>query len=86
MAYDILSAISVLHTNGFIHCDIKPQNFLLFTQSEDDIDENSCAKLIDFGLCHPLNYNNNTQAYIKFLCGSFHYKAPELTKVFLQFN
>ena len=35
-AYDILSAIKVLHLNGVIHCDIKPQNFLIFKQDDNE--------------------------------------------------
>ena len=35
-AYDILSAIKVLNSNGVIHCDIKPQNFLIFKQDDDE--------------------------------------------------
>ena len=27
---NILSALSVIHNNNIIHCDIKPDNFLLF--------------------------------------------------------
>jgi serine/threonine protein kinase len=29
-SFDILSAISEIHKQDIIHCDIKPQNFLLF--------------------------------------------------------
>lgn len=39
-AYQITEAVSLLHNNGIIHCDIKPRNFLL------DADLN--IKIIDF--------------------------------------
>ncbi|KMU85167.1 hypothetical protein CIHG_02949 [Coccidioides immitis H538.4] len=39
-AYQIAQAVSLLHSNGIIHCDIKPRNFLL------DVTLN--IKIIDF--------------------------------------
>lgn len=45
--HDILSAVSYIHSAGYIHRDIKPANIL--------IDDNDNLKLIDFGLCRPLN-------------------------------
>jgi serine/threonine protein kinase len=47
-ASDILNSLATVHENNIIHCDVKPQNFLLFTQemmndstNNDDILENS---------------------------------------------
>lgn len=39
-AYQIAQAVSLLHSSGIIHCDIKPRNFLL--------DTNLNIKIIDF--------------------------------------
>ncbi|KAL4940880.1 hypothetical protein BDV06DRAFT_195773 [Aspergillus oleicola] len=39
-AYQITQAVSLLHSNGIIHCDIKPRNFLL--------DPTLNIKIIDF--------------------------------------
>ncbi|KAE8334491.1 hypothetical protein BDV24DRAFT_26493 [Aspergillus arachidicola] len=39
-AYQIAQAVSLLHSNGIIHCDIKPRNFLL--------DATLNIKIIDF--------------------------------------
>lgn len=44
----MLRAVQSLHRCGYIHCDIKPENFVL-SQNEDDI------TLIDYGLCHSVD-------------------------------
>lgn len=33
-ALHILSSLETLHQNNIIHCDVKPQNFLLFTSGQ----------------------------------------------------
>lgn len=38
----ILKGLSVVHAKGFVHCDIKPENILVF--------DNGVAKIADFGL------------------------------------
>jgi calcium-dependent protein kinase len=61
----IFSAIAYLHQNKICHRDLKPENFLL-KYSDDD----SCIKLIDFGLSKQLTENelmndpNGTPFYI----------------------
>lgn len=44
-ALDILNALNEIHKNNIIHCDIKPQNFLLFESEQrlenDDEEEKS---------------------------------------------
>jgi len=32
-ASDVLKSLELLHTNNIIHCDIKPQNFLLYNKN-----------------------------------------------------
>ena len=62
----IISSLEYLHKNNICHRDIKPENILL--------NENSDAKLTDFGLSKYYNKNEllNTN------CGSPIYAAPEM--------
>lgn len=39
-AFDILSGLKEIHAQNVIHCDIKPQNFLLFKNLEENLKEN----------------------------------------------
>ena len=80
MAFDILTALQEIHSIGIVHCDIKPQNFLLFGNtghSDDSFDDNIILKLIDFGLSHFIDPRSG-KAYMKLGCGTFQYKAPEI--------
>lgn len=91
---DILSALKIIHKNGVIHCDIKPQNMLVFSP-ENNADQkdlnNSCndsydspqiLRITDFGLSHIIPAKS-TKAYMKYRCGTHVYTAPEITHVIL---
>ena len=63
----ILSGLSYIHSNNFVHQDLKLENIL--------IDENDHIYIIDFGFSRPYvpgvrNFLHN--------CGSTHYAAPEI--------
>ena len=61
IALQMISRIEFIHTFGFIHCDIKPDNFVLDLSSQDDNKSkdkdneknNPVVYLIDYGLAEP---------------------------------
>jgi serine/threonine protein kinase len=62
----MLHAVAHLHEVGFVHRDVKPENFCLDTKS-------GLVKLIDFGLC--CQHEDRVMAN---RCGSYFYVAPEV--------
>ena len=92
---NILNSLAEIHSNNIIHCDLKPDNFLLFkddflkpltTIDLDDQDisieyEDKILKITDFGLSQIIQ-ENNTKVYIKNKLGSYSYSAPEMYRVF----
>ena len=50
----LITAVSYLHSMGFVHRDIKPENILLFNNGSLDI-----VKIIDFGTSLEINLKNN---------------------------
>lgn len=92
---DILSALNIIHKNGIIHCDIKPQNMLVFSsdstkdvnlneeendESVDSIETPQILKLTDFGLAHIIPAKSS-KAFMKYRCGTHGYTAPEVGNV-----
>ena len=52
----MIERIKVLHDKGFVHCDIKPGNFLI---------NNNIIYLIDFGISHSYIRDNKHIRYCK---------------------
>jgi len=46
-ATDMLTSLALIHDNNIIHCDIKPENFLLFTNVMNKDDYNNSELEID---------------------------------------
>lgn len=67
----ILDALSVAHSYGIIHRDVKPQNVI--------VTERGKAKLTDFGIAREAKATTSTFSGKKVL-GSVHYISPEQAK------
>lgn len=59
--YQIISAVGFLHSQEYYHCDIKPQNILMF---------NDNCVLADYGFTYHNSYNIET-------CGTVGYSSPQ---------
>jgi len=73
--YQIMSAVSYLHSVGIVHRDLKPENILYADKSRD-----SCIKIADFGLGKVVDVAAVTsgRARIYSRCGSPNFCAPEV--------
>ena len=67
-AAEVLKAVEHLHTNRFMHRDIKASNVLL--------DEKGHAVLIDFGCCRAIETTSTN--YARTFCGTLFCMAPEM--------
>lgn len=67
--YGLCSALSHLHSNGYIYRDLKPENILF--------DSEFNVKLADFGTTRSINKNDKELTQDK---GTINYQAPEILK------
>jgi serine/threonine protein kinase len=65
---EMLCAIDHVHKNNLVHCDIKPDNFLLGG------DDGTTVKLTDFGLVRKMP----AKGYLTSMCGTAPYMSPEI--------
>ena len=70
IAKEIASALEHAHSNGLVHCDIKPHNILLTTDGR--------VKVADFGIARAVTAS--TMTYSGDVVGSVHYFSPEQAK------
>lgn len=70
VARDLFRALDHIHMHGVVHCDVKPENILLFGPGDGSGIER--AKLCDFGT------SANTNAYDVLRRGTVQYSAPEV--------
>ncbi|KAK6705444.1 hypothetical protein SNK05_009341 [Fusarium graminearum] len=74
----LLSAIAAMHTEGFAHRDIKPQNILIYSHPHPDTQGSWWVKLGDFGISKKIGVDPNiTTSSV----GTMLYMAPELFHV-----
>lgn len=71
MAYDIARGMCFLHRNEILHLDLKPQNFLVVSLSQD---APVSIKIADFGLAT----SSSRSFYGPTVEGSFLYMSPEV--------
>lgn len=69
--YQIMSAISYLHSQEVSHRDLKPENLLFLSK-----DKNSQLKLMDFGLS--TRFSKGKPNTMKEVVGTAFYMAPEV--------
>jgi len=67
--------VEALHSHGFIHRDLKAENFIFFNKDNyDDI------KIVDLGSSIKFNEGQSKQMVFKEICGAPNYLAPEMVK------
>ncbi|KAJ3082429.1 hypothetical protein HK100_009680 [Physocladia obscura] len=68
----LLTALKYLHQRSIVHRDLKPENILLVSKNPSDLR----IKISDFGLAKLIP----SQQFLKTLCGTPNYVAPEVLK------
>ena len=69
----IVEAVAYMHSRGFTHNDIKPQNILLYKENEHT---RSILKLVDFGLSRASYFPGYGVIKMKGVCGTRHFMSP----------
>ncbi len=75
IAIQICQILDFIHTQGIIHCDLKPENFLILDSKDFLQNQNFQVKLMDFGLAY-----SQQELKDKKVKGTLEYLAPEVLK------
>ena len=70
----IFQVIDFIHSNNIIHCDIKPENFVVIFNKNNK--NHPILKLIDFGNARKIGIEEKDK--LKSFCGTKEYMAPEI--------
>lgn len=81
LAYKMIHLIKLFHDSGFVHRDIKPQNFVLQYFKDDACPKFPEVFLVDYGLAK--RYRNADQTHAQFanncgLMGTVRYVSPNI--------
>ncbi|KAE8303578.1 Kinase, TTK [Giardia duodenalis] len=68
LLYDMITVLHRMHMQGYIHCDLKPQNFMFYKGR---------LRLIDFGISKAMQ-QDTTCAVTDTIAGTPKYMAPEI--------
>jgi len=74
LAIRICQILDFIHSHKIVHCDLKPQNFLVLPAVKSKTESHSGIKLMDFGLA------SSQQREDKNVKGTMGYIAPEILK------
>ncbi len=74
----VCAALAIAHQHGIVHRDVKPENVLIVSRTDDDGTVKEVAKVCDFGIAQRRGANRLTGAGL--LCGTAEYMAPEQAK------
>ncbi|KAF2309370.1 hypothetical protein GH714_001785 [Hevea brasiliensis] len=74
----ILKGLSSIHNNGYVHCDLKPANILVFPSDQQDFQ----LKIADFGLAKEPDEGNSRKFFYQYTFrGTPLYMSPESIKL-----